>query len=212
MRGMEILRCFKPGMSLLGNSEIAERTGLPPSTISRLTQSLVISGFLEHDPERLAYRLTPTVLCLGHAFKTASAETKIAEPLMRQASEKLKLNVGLAVADRLEMVYLESIRYTKNIFLVLKKQKINNWEKIELEIHKAIESMLKNGYCVANWLPNISAVSTSVQLLNGKYASLNLSTPAESRLNEVIENFTPALFELKNKIEIELSKLKSSMK
>ncbi|MEI7565004.1 MAG: helix-turn-helix domain-containing protein, partial [Burkholderiaceae bacterium] len=35
MRGMEILRCFKPGMSLLGNSEIAERTGLPPSTISR---------------------------------------------------------------------------------------------------------------------------------------------------------------------------------
>jgi DNA-binding IclR family transcriptional regulator len=80
-----------------------------------LTQSLVISGFLEHDPERLAYRLTPTVLCLGHAFKTASAETKIAEPLMRQVSEKLKLNVGLAVADRLEMVYLESIRYTKNI-------------------------------------------------------------------------------------------------
>jgi DNA-binding IclR family transcriptional regulator len=246
MRGMEILRCFKPGMSLLGNGEIAERTGLPPSTISRLTQSLVISGFLEHDPERLAYRLTPTVLCLGHAFKTASAETKIAEPLMRQASEKLKLNVGLAVADRLEMVYLESIRYTKNIalrtvasgqrvpiertslgrawianlsseekrwiFLVLKKQKINNWEKIELEIHEAIESMLKKGYCVANWLPNISAVSTSVQLLNGKYASLNLSTPAESRLNEVIENFTPALFELKNKIQIELSKLKSSMK
>jgi len=243
-RGIEILRCFKPGMGLLGNSEIAERTGLPPSTISRLTQTLVLSGFLEHDPSRQAYRLAPTVLCLSHAFKTGSAEIKIAEPLMRKASEKLKLNVGLAVADRLEMVYLESIRYTKNIalrtvaagqrvpiertslgrawiakldrdsrtqiLLELKKQKIKNWTQIEQEIHEAIESMSKKGYCVANWLPEISAISTSVQLLNGGHASLNLSTPAESKLVDHSENYSTALFELKNKIEFELHKLKLS--
>ena len=242
IRGIEILRCFKPGIGLLGNSEISERTGLPPSTISRLTQTLVLSGFLEHDPIRQAYRLAPTVLCLGHAFKTGSAEIRLAEPLMRKASEKLKLNVGLAVADRFEMVYLESIRYTKNVALrtvasgqrvpiertslgrawiaqldsqsrmqlliELKKQKINNWPQIEKEIQEAIESMSEKGYCVAKWLPEISAISTSVQLLNGNYASLNFSTPAESNLNELIENFTPALFELKNKIEVELNKIK----
>jgi DNA-binding IclR family transcriptional regulator len=78
---------------------------------------LVLSGFLEHDSTRQAYRLAPTVLCLSHAFKTASAEIRLAEPLMRKVSEKLKLNVGLAVADRLEMVYLESIRYRKNVAL-----------------------------------------------------------------------------------------------
>ena len=244
IRGIEILRCFKPGMGLLGNSEIAERTGLPPSTISRLTQTLVLSGFLERDSGRQAYRLAPTVLCLGHAFKTGSAEIKLAEPLMRKASEKLKLNVGLAVADRLEMVYLESIRYTKNIalrtvaagqrvplertslgrawiaklspdhrtqlLLELKKQKIKNWAQIEKEIHEAIESMSEKGYCVANWLPEISAISTSVQLLNGSYASLNLSTPAESKLNDVLESYTPALFELKDQIEFELNKIKLS--
>jgi DNA-binding IclR family transcriptional regulator len=240
IRGIEILRCFKPGMGLLGNSEIAERTGLPPSTISRLTQTLVLSGFLEHDSARQAYRLAPTVLCLGHAFKTGSAEIKLAEPLMRKTSEKLKLNVGLAVADRLEMVYLESIRYTKNValrtvaagqrvpiertslgrawiakldpksrvqlLLELQNQKIKNWAQIELEIHEAIESMSNKGYCVATWLPEIAAISTSVQLLNGSYASLNLSTPAESKLNELLENYTPALFELKDKIELELKK------
>lgn len=240
IRGIEILRCFKPGMGLLGNSEIAERTGLPPSTISRLTQTLVLSGFLEHDPGRQAYRLAPTVLCLGHAFKTGSAEIKLAEPLMRKASEKLKLNVGLAVADRLEMVYLESIRYTKNvalrtvaagqrvpiertslgrawiakldsesrkqILLELKNQKIKNWTQIEMEIHEAIESMTNKGYCVATWLPEISAIATSVQLLNGSYASLNLSTPADSKLNELLENYTPALFELRDKLELEIKK------
>jgi len=227
-------------MGLLGNSEIAERTGLPPSTISRLTQTLVLSGFLEHDPVRQAYRLAPTVLCLGHAFKTGSTEIKRAEPLMRKASEKLKLNVGLAVADRLEMVYLESIRYTKNIalrtvaagqrvpiertslgrawiakldldsrrqiLLELKNQQIKNWTQIEKEIDEAIESMSNKGYCVATWLPEISAISTSVQLLNGSHASLNLSTPAESKLNELLESYTPALFELKDKIELELKK------
>ena len=94
------------------------------------------------------------------------------------------------------------------LLIELKKQKINNWPQIEKEIHEAIESMSEKGYCVAKWLPEISAISTSVQLLNGNYASLNFSTPAESNLNELIENYTPALFELKNKIEVELNKIK----
>lgn len=235
VRGMEILRCFKPGMGLLGNSEIAERTGLPPSTISRLTQTLVLSGFLEHDTKYSAYRLAPTVLSLGHAFKTASTEIKIAEPLMRKASEKLKLNVGLAVADRFEMVYLESIRYTKKVALrtvaagqrvpiertslgrawiasldfpsqdkilsSLKAQKIQNWEAIEKEIRLAIQSMQEKGYCVAFWLPEISAISTSIKLINGLQASLNFSTPADGDLNGLIEDFTPELLSLRNQIQ-----------
>ena len=90
----------------------------------------------------------------------------------------------------------------------LKNQKIKNWTQIEKEIQEAIESMSNKGYCVATWLPEISAISTSVQLLNGSYASLNLSTPVESKLNELLESYTPALFELKDKIELELKKIK----
>ena len=48
-RGIEILRAFRPGVDLLGNSELAERTGLPRATVSRLSQTLVNSGLLEHD-------------------------------------------------------------------------------------------------------------------------------------------------------------------
>ena len=66
------------------------------------------------------------------------------------------------------------------------------------------------GYCVATWLPEISAISTTVQLSNGKYASLNFSTPAQSELNGYLENYAPALFELRNKIESEMMKINHS--
>ena len=234
-RGLDILRCFKPGVDLLGNGEIAERTKLPPSTVSRLTQTLVLSGFLERSEQHSAYRLAPAVLSLGHAYKVGSQELKLVAPLMRKASEKYKLNVGLAIADRMEMVYLESIRYTKNVALrtvvagqrvpiertslgmawiatldsdkrsqfiaEIKRQKLKNWIQIEKEIYAAIESVNKNNYCVASWLPEIFAISTTVTLLNGQKASLNFSTPSDSNLNTVLENYTPHLLELKDMIE-----------
>src|SRR5690606_414507 len=34
-------------------------------------------------------------------------------PLMRELAEGRRVNVGLAVEDRLEMVYLESVRYSR---------------------------------------------------------------------------------------------------
>ena len=43
-RGVEILRAFRPGSTLLGNGELAERTQLSPATVSRLTQTLVGAG------------------------------------------------------------------------------------------------------------------------------------------------------------------------
>lgn len=112
-RGLEILRAFRPGMDLLGNSDLADKTGLSKSTISRLTQTLVKSGFLYRDDQAKAYRLAAPVLSLSHAIKTSSPILQAAQALMIAYSENLQLNIGLAVADRIEMVYLESVRYNK---------------------------------------------------------------------------------------------------
>lgn len=112
-RGIELLRSFRPGSELLGNAELAERTGLSRSTVSRLTQTLIGSGLLQLDPRSRAFRLAPAVLSLGHAMRTGSSVLAIAAPRMRQAAETNKINVGLAAADRDEMVYLESIRYSR---------------------------------------------------------------------------------------------------
>ena len=114
-RGIAILRTFKPGSDLLGNGEIAERTGLARATVCRLTQTLVDTGMLEHDQRHRAYRLAAPVLSLAHAMRSGSPVLQIAGPLMRQEAEQRKINVGLAVADRDEMVYLESVRYSRRV-------------------------------------------------------------------------------------------------
>lgn len=116
-RGIEILRAFRPGSTLLGNGELAERTGLAPATVSRLTQTLVGAGLLEHDRRARAYRLAAPVLSFAHAMRTGSTVLQVAAPRMRALAEKLRINVGLAVADRSEMLYLESIRYNKKASL-----------------------------------------------------------------------------------------------
>jgi DNA-binding IclR family transcriptional regulator len=112
-RGIEILRAFRPGSELLGNGELAERSGLPKSTVSRLTQTLVGMGMLQTDAAQRAYRLAPAVLSLAHAMRSGSHILSVAAPLMRSLAERDRLNVGLAAPDRDEMVYLESIRYSR---------------------------------------------------------------------------------------------------
>ncbi len=110
LRGIEILRAFRPGSELLGNGDLAERTGLSRATVSRLAQTLVEAGFLEHDRAQRAYRLGAPVLSLGHAMRTGSSVLRIAAPMMTALAKRLRINVGLAVRDRDDMVYLESIR------------------------------------------------------------------------------------------------------
>lgn len=114
-RGIEVLRAFRPGSELLGNSDLVERTGLSKATVSRLAQTLAGVGMLELDAERRAYRLGPAVLSLAHSMRTGSRVLNAAAPLMRTLAETKRINVGLAAPDRDEMVYLESIRYSRRI-------------------------------------------------------------------------------------------------
>ena len=116
-RGLELLRAFGPGATLLGNGDLAERTGLPKATVSRLTRTLVAAGYLEHDSARRAYRLGLPVLSLAQALRSGSTVLKAAGPLIRDTAQRMHINVGIAGADREEMVYLESIRYNQRASL-----------------------------------------------------------------------------------------------
>lgn len=110
-RGIDILRAFRPGTELLGNGELAERTGLPRASVSRLTQTLTEAGYLEHDPRARAYRLGSPVLTLGLAMRSGSSMLRVATPPMMALARRLRINVGLAARDGDEMVYLESMRF-----------------------------------------------------------------------------------------------------
>jgi DNA-binding IclR family transcriptional regulator len=112
-----LLRAFRPGLELLGNGELAERTGLSRATVSRLSQTLVRTGFLEYDAASRAYRLGAPVLSLAHAMRSGSLVLRVAAPWMRELAQARRINVGVAVADGDDMVYLESVRYSRKISL-----------------------------------------------------------------------------------------------
>ena len=116
-RGIALLRAFRPGLEVLGNGELAERTGLSRATVSRLTQTLVRTGFLQYEPALRAYRLGAPVLSLAHAMRSGSPVLKVAAPRMRELAQARRINVGIAVADGDDMVYLESVRYSRKVSL-----------------------------------------------------------------------------------------------
>ena len=111
-RGIAILRAFRPGVSTLGNAELAERTGLAKATVSRLTQTLVVCGLLQRDDQQRTYRLASAVLSFAHAMRLSSPVLTAIGPLMRLEATRRRVNVGLAGSDQDMMVYLESFRYS----------------------------------------------------------------------------------------------------
>jgi len=116
-RGLNIMRTFRHGVDLLTNADIAERTGLVRPTVSRLCRSLVESGFLEYDTQRRGYRLSIASLSLALSFRSSEPELESALSLMRDLAQGRQVNVGIATADLNEMVYLESVRFSrKGIF------------------------------------------------------------------------------------------------
>jgi DNA-binding IclR family transcriptional regulator len=98
-------------LDLLTNSELAERTGLPKSTVSRLTGTLVRSGFLQHDALLGGYRLSATVLGLAHAMRSGSYILNQSLELMENVGRQMRVNIGLALPDHEDMVYLDTLRF-----------------------------------------------------------------------------------------------------
>lgn len=110
-RGLGLLRAFRPGTEHLTNGNLSEATGLSKSTVSRLTQTLVRTGFLDYDVSNGAYRLSVSLLGLAHSMYQGSSLLQMANPLMTEVARSEQVNVSLAAADGDEMIYLESIRF-----------------------------------------------------------------------------------------------------
>src|SRR5450631_3307555 len=66
-RGLDVLRCFNPGETALGNLEITRRVGLTKSTVSRITYTLMKLGYVTYLPSIEKYQLAAPVLSLGYA-------------------------------------------------------------------------------------------------------------------------------------------------
>jgi len=109
-RGLEVLRAFTATNPMLGNREIADRTGLPKPTVSRITYTLTLLGYLTRDPGLQKYRLGSGVLSLGHPLLASMHVRQAARPLMEQLARKTGCTVNLGMRDRANVVYLDTVR------------------------------------------------------------------------------------------------------
>jgi DNA-binding IclR family transcriptional regulator len=109
-RGMEVLRAFTLVDPILGNREIADRTGLPKPTISRLTYTLTLLGYLSRVEGLQKYRLGSGVLSLGYPLLANIRVRQIARPFMEQVARETGCTVNLGMRDRTNVVYIDTCR------------------------------------------------------------------------------------------------------
>ena len=109
-RGLEILRAFRPGEGPVGNNELAKRTNLPRSTVSRLTNTLLQLGYLTYRKGLGKYEPSPAVLSLGYTFLANNKLRLLSRPLMRDLAKQVGLGVALATRVHLHMMYVETVR------------------------------------------------------------------------------------------------------
>lgn len=109
-RGLEVLRCFGPDDLWLGHREIARRTGLPPSTVSRLAYTLKMLGCLKAGPGIGQYGLDAGVIALGFSMLGRYDIARIARPTMQALADEAGVQVALCVRHGLEVVYVGHCR------------------------------------------------------------------------------------------------------
>lgn len=107
-RALSLLGAFAPQDRWLRSGELAERTSLPASTVTRIAQSLARLGYLLYDPTERKYRLGPPVLALGYGAIANSDVQRVARVHMQAFADQHKVHVNLSSRDRLDLIVLES--------------------------------------------------------------------------------------------------------
>ncbi len=109
-RGLGVLRAFRPTDDGLGNFEISERTGIPRSTVSRLTFTLCALGYLTHGRHHDKYRLGPSALALGNIAAAAFGFVETATPIMQALADRTRTLIGVAIQDDGRMLVVKTWR------------------------------------------------------------------------------------------------------
>ncbi len=109
-RGIQVLKAFRTTDGPLGNLELSKRTGIPKSTISRLTFTLSELGYLEHLTTYEKYRLGPAAISLGSIANATIPFMENASEIMQALATDVKALVGLTMRDGDRMLLTHSWR------------------------------------------------------------------------------------------------------
>jgi DNA-binding IclR family transcriptional regulator len=118
-RGLSVLRCFDPQSKSLGNLDLAHRTGLPKSTVSRIVQTLTTLGYLRYHSDTGRYSPGYGVLALGFGLLASLEMRQLARPVMEELAKETGAAVALGAFDGRAMTYIEAIHGSSALVLRL---------------------------------------------------------------------------------------------
>lgn len=107
-RMTQILQAFDHDDRGIALSDLARRSGLPKSTVSRLVATLVQQRYLERDGRRIHLGLR--VFELGQLAREPRELRMVALPILVQLRDKTRENVHLAIPDGRELVCVAAVR------------------------------------------------------------------------------------------------------
>jgi IclR family acetate operon transcriptional repressor len=87
VRAIAVLRELEDASGDLGNNEIARRTGINPSTVSRLLATLATDGLVSRIPDSGRFRLGPRLVELGNAALARVDIRQLCHPHLKALTE-----------------------------------------------------------------------------------------------------------------------------
>ena len=196
-RGLDVLRAFHPNDGLLGNQEIAARTGLPKPTVSRLTYTLTRLGYLARAARFDKYQLAPPAMSLGYTALANLAIRHIAQPYISRLTQETGGDVAIGARDRHSMIYFALGQGTQleigshipvattamgrayllsappeerdELMRHIREEAGSRWSKIRAGIERSAQTLAEHGYTMSlgEWQEDRHSVGVPLQPNDG---------------------------------------------
>ena len=114
-RASAVLDALADGNDEAGTNEIARRTGINPSTVSRLLATLAAVGLVEYVPDSGRYRLGVRLLQLGQVVLSRLDLREVARPHLQQLVEEIGETATLSVPGERDAVTVDFVQSESSV-------------------------------------------------------------------------------------------------
>lgn len=114
-RAIAVLDALADGGTELGTNEIARRTGINPSSISRLLSTLTDAGLVQHLPATGRYRLGVRILQLASAARENLDLRQVARPLLEELAVVSGETVTLSLPGEHDVLTVDFVQSSRSV-------------------------------------------------------------------------------------------------
>ncbi|GAA5167279.1 IclR family transcriptional regulator [Pseudonocardia eucalypti] len=114
-RAVEVLDALAEARAELGTNEIARRTGINVSSISRLLSTLVSAGLVQHLPASGRYRLGVRILQLASAARDTLDLRTVARPYLEELTEITGETSTLSLPGEHDLLTIDFVQSPRSV-------------------------------------------------------------------------------------------------